>query len=83
MSEKIEKSAISIITTEKVFDKKEYYSDEESFSAISEDDEMEWSEEEEAKVRTILDIKLMPFMLAMTFVLNMDRTNICKYSFCL
>lgn len=41
--------------------------------------DLEWSEEEEKKVLYIIDTKLMPFVLLMTFVLNMDRTNICKY----
>ncbi|KAG2229672.1 hypothetical protein INT48_008904 [Thamnidium elegans] len=38
--------------------------------------ELQWTEEEEKKVLYIIDTKLMPFVLLMTFVLNMDRTNI-------
>lgn len=39
--------------------------------------DLEWADEEEKKVLFIIDTKLMPFVLLMTFVLNMDRTNIC------
>lgn len=38
---------------------------------------LEWTDEEESKVLFIIDTRLMPFVLLMTFVLNMDRTNIC------
>ncbi|CAO3677207.1 unnamed protein product [Rhizopus stolonifer] len=38
--------------------------------------ELEWTEEEEKRVLFKIDTKLMPFILLMTFVLNMDRTNI-------
>lgn len=69
-------------TTENVFDEKRPYyetsGDEESFSSDSYDEGLEWTEEEEQKVRNKLDIRLMSFMLLMTFVLNMDRTNIGK-----
>lgn len=70
-------------TTENVFaanGEKAYYdtSDMESLSADSYDETLEWTPEEEQRVRNKLDLKLMTFMLAMTFVLNMDRTNICK-----
>ena len=41
------------------------------------DSKLEWTEKEENEVRRILDIRLMPFILLMSFVLNMDRTNIC------
>lgn len=44
------------------------------------DSKLEWSEKEENEVRRILDIRLMPFILLMSFVLNMDRTNICMYT---
>ena len=37
-----------------------------------------WTEEEETCVRRKIDFLLMPFMLLMAFVLNMDRTNLCK-----
>ncbi|KAJ8659312.1 hypothetical protein O0I10_005027 [Lichtheimia ornata] len=40
------------------------------------DSKLEWTEKEENEVRRILDIRLMPFILLMSFVLNMDRTNI-------
>jgi hypothetical protein len=42
------------------------------------EDEFKWTEEEEKEVLHILDKYLMLFILLMTFVLNMDRTNICK-----
>ncbi|KAI8617985.1 MFS general substrate transporter [Chytriomyces sp. MP71] len=35
-----------------------------------------YSAEEEATVRLILDLRLMPFVLFSTFILNMDRTNL-------
>lgn len=38
---------------------------------------LEWTDEEESRVLFIIDTRLMPFVLLMTFVLNMDRTNIC------
>ncbi|KAG1057143.1 hypothetical protein G6F46_001022 [Rhizopus delemar] len=38
--------------------------------------DLKWTEEEEKKVLFKIDTKLMPFVLLMTFVLNMDRTNI-------
>lgn len=44
------------------------------------DSKLEWTEKEENEVRRILDIRLMPFILLMSFVLNMDRTNICTCS---
>ena len=40
--------------------------------------DLEWEEHEEAKVRRKIDVYLMPFLLLMAFVLNMDRTNHCK-----
>lgn len=39
--------------------------------------DLEWTDEEEKKVLFLIDTRLMPFVLLMTFVLNMDRTNIC------
>ena len=41
--------------------------------------DLQWTEEEEKKVVRKLDIRLMSWVLLMTFVLNMDRTNIGKY----
>lgn len=41
--------------------------------------ELKWSAEEEDAVRSKIDRRLMSFVLLMTFVLNMDRTNICKF----
>ncbi|KAG1112314.1 hypothetical protein G6F42_014778 [Rhizopus arrhizus] len=84
MTEKLTKTDTESVvkTTENVFavknEKKAYYesSDMESVSADSYDEDLEWTPEEEQKVRNKLDLKLMTFMLAMTFVLNMDRTNI-------
>lgn len=43
------------------------------------DDDFQWTQQEEAQVISIIDKYLMIFILLMTFVLNMDRTNICKY----
>jgi len=43
--------------------------------------ELKWSPEEEDAVRSKIDRRLMSFVLLMTFVLNMDRTNICNYGF--
>lgn len=43
------------------------------------DEDLEWTREEEARVIRILDIRLMPLILVMSFVLNMDRTNLCKF----
>ena len=40
--------------------------------------DLQWTEEEERAVVNKIDIRLMSFVLLMTFVLNMDRTNICK-----
>jgi hypothetical protein len=40
--------------------------------------DLQWTKAEERKVLQIIDTRLMPFVLLMTFVLNMDRTNICK-----
>ena len=45
------------------------------------DETLEWTEEEETKVRRKIDFRLLPFMLLMAFVLNMDRTNHCKLLF--
>ncbi|OBZ84986.1 hypothetical protein A0J61_06960 [Choanephora cucurbitarum] len=42
------------------------------------DEEFQWTEHEEEQVLSILDSNLMPFILLMTFVLNMDRTNLCR-----
>lgn len=41
--------------------------------------DLQWTEEEEKKVVRKIDIRLMSWVLLMTFVLNMDRTNIGKY----
>jgi hypothetical protein len=40
--------------------------------------DLQWTEEEEKKIVSKLDRWLMSYVLLMTFVLNMDRTNICK-----
>jgi hypothetical protein len=45
------------------------------------DEDFKWSNTEEAEVLDILDKNLMLFVLLMTFVLNMDRTNICMFFF--
>jgi hypothetical protein len=41
--------------------------------------DLSWTVEEETSVRNKIDLWLMSFVLLMTFVLNMDRTNICKF----
>ena len=43
------------------------------------DESFVWTLKEEQEVLGILDRKLMMFILIMSFVLNMDRTNLCKY----
>lgn len=40
---------------------------------------LKWTEEEEKRVLFKIDTRLMSFVLLMTFVMNMDRTNICKF----
>ncbi|KAI9353462.1 MFS general substrate transporter [Obelidium mucronatum] len=40
------------------------------------DDSLDYTEAEEAKVRRQIDLRLMPWVLFSTFILNMDRTNI-------
>lgn len=40
--------------------------------------DLQWTPEEERAIVNKIDIRLMSFVLLMTFVLNMDRTNICK-----
>ncbi|KAJ3298672.1 hypothetical protein HDU79_008165 [Rhizoclosmatium sp. JEL0117] len=40
------------------------------------DPTLEYTEEEEARVRRLIDIRFMPWILFSTFILNMDRTNI-------
>ena len=42
------------------------------------DKTLQWTEDEERRIIRKLDFRLMPFMLIMSFVLNMDRTNLCK-----
>lgn len=42
------------------------------------DKTLQWTEDEERSIVRKLDFRLMPFMLIMSFVLNMDRTNLCK-----
>jgi hypothetical protein len=50
----------------------------EELASFFKDDEFKWTQEEEKEVLEIIDKYLMVFILLMTFVLNMDRTNICK-----
>ncbi|CDH48430.1 mfs general substrate transporter [Lichtheimia corymbifera JMRC:FSU:9682] len=40
------------------------------------DKTLQWTEDEERRIVRKLDFRLMPFMLIMSFVLNMDRTNL-------
>lgn len=56
----------------------EYKAIEDKTLHYSNDDDFLWTEEEEQEVLSILDKYLMIFILLMTFVLNMDRTNICE-----
>lgn len=42
------------------------------------DKTLQWTEDEERSIVRKLDFRLLPFMLIMSFVLNMDRTNLCK-----
>lgn len=45
---------------------------------VFQDVQFQYTDEEEQEVVSIIDKRLMIFILIMTFVLNMDRTNICK-----
>ncbi|KAI8885437.1 MFS general substrate transporter [Backusella circina FSU 941] len=80
MAEKNNKLGEKVVLDEHTFveEVKDYGAslDEESLDQEFDGEKFEWTAEEEQKVRNILDLKLMPFILAMTFVLNMDRTNI-------
>ncbi|KAI8845024.1 MFS general substrate transporter [Chytriomyces cf. hyalinus JEL632] len=40
------------------------------------DENLDYDEAEEAAVRRIIDLRLMPWILFSTFILNMDRTNL-------
>ena len=56
------------------------YSVEEAINKEGYDKDLVWTEEEEKKVRRIIDLRLFPLILLGSFVLNMDRTNLCKLS---
>ncbi|KAI8083301.1 major facilitator superfamily domain-containing protein [Gilbertella persicaria] len=58
--------------------KNSFTEEEKSFVLVTtlEEEDLEWTEQEEKQVLNILDKHLMIFILLMTFVLNMDRTNI-------
>lgn len=45
---------------------------------ISNTEAFTWTDEEEALVQRKLDGYLMSFVLVLTFVLNLDRTNLCR-----
>lgn len=47
-------------------------------SVFMETDTLTWTEDEEAKILGKIDRHLMSFVLLLTFVLNLDRTNLCK-----
>ncbi|KAI8609643.1 MFS general substrate transporter [Chytriomyces sp. MP71] len=47
-----------------------------SSAALGYSQDLEYTEAEEDAVRRILDLRLMPFVLFSTFILNMDRTNL-------
>lgn len=42
------------------------------------DDALVWTENEETEILRKIDRRLMSFVLVLTFVLNLDRTNLCK-----
>lgn len=51
-----------------------------SFDEVSlffETDSFTWTEDEEDKILGKIDRRLMSFVLLLTFVLNLDRTNLC------
>jgi hypothetical protein len=89
-----EKTSAPVVTNEKIevvdiIDEKKFGQEVESdlsITSTAEDSysidgyvsDLQWTEDEERKILTIIDTRLMPFVLLMTFVLNMDRTNICK-----
>jgi hypothetical protein len=54
-----------------------YSSDGSEISAEGYVHDLQWTEEEERAIVNKIDLRLMSFVLLMTFVLNMDRTNIC------
>ncbi|KAG1182375.1 hypothetical protein G6F36_009235 [Rhizopus arrhizus] len=65
--DKLEKSSINSFT---------YSSDEYEGSIKGYVPGLKWTEEEEKRVLFKIDTRLMSFVLLMTFVMNMDRTNI-------
>ena len=75
------KNASSFSVISSTYGTTELKDDEEYKDVHGYDPELEWEEHEEAKVRRKIDVYLMPFLLLMAFVLNMDRTNHCKCSF--
>lgn len=84
LKEKIEVVDIKIADS---LEKKEYYDSDTSSSAsehtVTVDGyvhDLEWTDEEERAIVRKIDFRLFTYVLLMTFVLNMDRTNICKYN---
>lgn len=52
--------------------------DEDNLKHPTHANQLQWTDAEEEEVRKTLDRKLLPFILLMVFVLNLDRTNLCK-----
>ncbi|KAJ3022609.1 UNVERIFIED_CONTAM: hypothetical protein HDU68_009030 [Siphonaria sp. JEL0065] len=71
-----ENTATKFLVVEPVPAEKE--KDAASFSSAAEgyEEGLDYSEEEEARVRRIVDLRLMPWILFSTFILNICRTNI-------
>lgn len=77
-----EKEVIHILDHELKNDNPSFTSSEETSDIEGYVPDLQWTEEEEKKILRAIDIKLMPFVLLMNFVLNMDRTNNCKFFCC-
>lgn len=76
-----DKEVIHILDHELKHDSPSFTSSENTFDIEGYVPDLQWTEEEEKKVLRAIDVKLMPFILLMDFVLNMDRTNNCKFCF--
>ncbi|KAI8581695.1 hypothetical protein K450DRAFT_294064 [Umbelopsis ramanniana AG] len=82
MSQDIKEKIIVTSASEKVLEIEDTtVSSQDNHSIITNSDyspDLQWTEEEEKKVVRKIDIRLMSWVLLMTFVLNMDRTNIAN-----
>ncbi|KAI9285182.1 major facilitator superfamily domain-containing protein [Umbelopsis sp. AD052] len=82
MSQDIKEKIIVTSDSEKVLEIEDTtVSSQDNHSIITNSDyspDLQWTEEEEKKVIRKIDIRLMSWVLLMTFVLNMDRTNIAN-----